>query len=92
MAAEERREASDVTRRGFVGWVLGLSAGVVALVAGIPMIGALVGQPPAAEPGGVRRRRPDRGPADRRADGTDVRRRGPGRASSTPCFPTTSGS
>lgn len=52
MAAEDLRDGSDVTRRGFVGWVLGLGAGIVGLVAGVPMIGALVGQPPPAEPTG----------------------------------------
>jgi Rieske Fe-S protein len=52
MAADELRSRSDVTRRGFVGWVLGLGAGVVGLVAGVPMIGALVGRTPSAKPAG----------------------------------------
>lgn len=48
MCAEDSRAGATVTRRGFLEWTLGLGAGVVALVAGVPVIGALVGQPPAA--------------------------------------------
>jgi Rieske Fe-S protein len=49
MATSELRSGSGVTRRGFVKWVFGLGAGVVGLVAGVPMIGALVGRPPSAK-------------------------------------------
>jgi menaquinol-cytochrome c reductase iron-sulfur subunit len=41
MAAQDRSEAV-VSRRGFVGWALGLGAGIVALVAGVPQLGALL--------------------------------------------------
>ena len=43
MAAEAPQVETAVTRRGFVGWALGLGAGIVALVAGVPIIGALAG-------------------------------------------------
>jgi menaquinol-cytochrome c reductase iron-sulfur subunit len=43
---------TTVTRRGFLGWVFGVGAAIVALVAGVPAIGALVGQPPPAKPAG----------------------------------------
>ena len=53
MAAEQPLGEATMTRRGFIGWVLGLGAGFVALVAGVPMIGAIVGRPPAAEQAGL---------------------------------------
>jgi len=52
MAAQEPQVETTVTRRGFVGWALGVGGGIVALVAGVPMIGALVGQPPPAKQAG----------------------------------------
>lgn len=53
MATSELRRGSDVTRRGFFTRVLGFGAGVVGLVAGVPMIGALVGRPPSAKLAGL---------------------------------------
>ncbi len=50
MAAQERSDQAVVSRRGFVGWTLGLGAGVVALVAGVPQIGALLATPRSAAP------------------------------------------
>lgn len=40
-----------VSRRGFVGWAMGLGTGFVALVGGIPLIGELVGGTPQAKLG-----------------------------------------
>jgi menaquinol-cytochrome c reductase iron-sulfur subunit len=42
MADQERSGESTVTRRGFFGWALGLGAGIVALVAGVPQVWALL--------------------------------------------------
>jgi menaquinol-cytochrome c reductase iron-sulfur subunit len=39
-----------VSRRGFIGWALGLGAGIVVLVAGIPQLGALFAAPRPAKP------------------------------------------
>lgn len=50
MADQTPREEAVVSRRGFVGWALGLGAGVVALVAGIPQVGALLATPRTAPP------------------------------------------
>jgi quinol---cytochrome c reductase iron-sulfur subunit, bacillus type len=48
MAEEVPREGStSVTRRGFVGWAVGLGAGFMALVAGIPTVGMFLGSAPA---------------------------------------------
>lgn len=52
MTGEEPHGEGRVTRRGFLGWVFGAGAGIVALVAGVPVIGAIVGQPPSAKPAG----------------------------------------
>jgi len=41
----------EVSRRGFLGWAVGLGAGFVALVAGIPLVGSLVESSAAATPG-----------------------------------------
>ena len=45
MAADERPRDVMVSRRGFLGWAFGLSAGVVALVAGVPQVAALLASP-----------------------------------------------
>lgn len=42
MAAQEQSGEGTVTRRGFLGWALGLGAGIVTLVAGVPIIGTIV--------------------------------------------------
>jgi menaquinol-cytochrome c reductase iron-sulfur subunit len=41
MAAQGRSDEDVVSRRGFLGWAVGLGAGIVALVAGVPQLGAL---------------------------------------------------
>lgn len=43
MAQDDQTGAHDISRRGFVGWAVGLGAAFVALVAGIPLIGSVVG-------------------------------------------------
>lgn len=50
MAAQESSRDTAVSRRGFLGWALGLGAGIVALVAGVPQIGALLAVPAKAGP------------------------------------------
>lgn len=52
MAAEHAQEQGTLTRRGFLGWALGLGSAVVAALAGVPLIGTLIGQPPAAKQSG----------------------------------------
>ena len=42
---------SDVTRRGFIGWAIGVGTGFVALVAGIPLVGSVVATGATAAPG-----------------------------------------
>ena len=51
MAAQEV-SGTTMTRRGFLGWALGMGTGVIALVAGVPIVGVLVGQPRAAAQAG----------------------------------------
>jgi Rieske Fe-S protein len=51
MATVENDTAPEVSRRSFVGWAVGLGAGVVALTAGIPLVGALVERSGQATPG-----------------------------------------
>ena len=41
MAESEPRETGEVTRRGFVGWAVGLGTGFAALVVGIPALGSV---------------------------------------------------
>jgi menaquinol-cytochrome c reductase iron-sulfur subunit len=48
MAAQERSE-EQMSRRGFLGWALGLGAGIVTLVAGVPVLGALLAAPAKAK-------------------------------------------
>lgn len=48
METEEPRHETTLTRRGFLGWMLGLGSGIVVLVSGLPVLGALLGQPPRA--------------------------------------------
>ena len=43
--------SQEVSRRSFVGWAVGLGAGVVALTAGIPLVGAVVQTSGQATPG-----------------------------------------
>jgi menaquinol-cytochrome c reductase iron-sulfur subunit len=50
MAAPEQSGGAEVTRRGFFGWALGLGAGIVALVAGVPQVWALLAAPRSATP------------------------------------------
>lgn len=49
MTDQERPDEATVSRRGFLGWALGLGAGVVALVAGIPMLGTVLASPTKAK-------------------------------------------
>lgn len=50
MSAQERSADTMVSRRGFFGWALGLGAGIVALVAGVPQVWALLAAPRSAAP------------------------------------------
>jgi menaquinol-cytochrome c reductase iron-sulfur subunit len=50
MADRENSGDDVVSRRGFLGWAVGLGAGIVALVAGVPQIGALLALPSKAAP------------------------------------------
>ena len=43
--------AEQVTRRGFVGWALGVGAAFVAVVAGIPLVGSVMRSGGQAKPG-----------------------------------------
>ncbi len=43
-----RSDAEGVSRRGFVGWAVGLGAGFMALVAGVPLLGMFGGTSTAA--------------------------------------------
>ncbi len=47
----ERSDADQVSRRGFVGWAIGLGTGFVALVAGIPALTLFAGTTGAAAAG-----------------------------------------
>ncbi len=49
MAAQAGSQA-QMSRRGFLGWAFALSAGIVTLVAGVPVLGALLGTPAKAKP------------------------------------------
>jgi menaquinol-cytochrome c reductase iron-sulfur subunit len=40
----------SMTRRGFIGWAFGIGSAIVGLVAGIPVIGSVVGSLPKAKP------------------------------------------
>ena len=51
MAEDVRANGDGVTRRGFVGWAMGLGAGFVALVVGIPLKGSLALPSSTAKPG-----------------------------------------
>ena len=42
MAQDSQVGAKEVTRRGFVGWAVGVGAGFVALAAGVPLVGSVV--------------------------------------------------
>jgi quinol---cytochrome c reductase iron-sulfur subunit, bacillus type len=48
---EDARSGTEVSRRGFVGWAMGLGAGFVGIVVGVPLIGALVEPSQPATPG-----------------------------------------
>jgi menaquinol-cytochrome c reductase iron-sulfur subunit len=50
MATDERSVDTHMSRRGFLGWALGLGAGIVTLVAGVPVLGALLASPAKATP------------------------------------------
>jgi menaquinol-cytochrome c reductase iron-sulfur subunit len=50
MAAQQRSDDAVVSRRGFIGWALGIGAGIVALVAGVPQVAALLAVPAKAKP------------------------------------------
>jgi menaquinol-cytochrome c reductase iron-sulfur subunit len=50
MDDDARGAGGEVTRRGFIGWAMGLGAGFVALVAGIPLVGSLVESSASAAP------------------------------------------
>jgi menaquinol-cytochrome c reductase iron-sulfur subunit len=53
MADQESPQASEpMTRRGFVGWAIGLASAFAALVVGVPVIGSLVGAGPPSKRGG----------------------------------------
>ena len=41
MAESEPHAPDDVTRRGFVGWAIGLGTGFIALVIGVPVLGSV---------------------------------------------------
>jgi menaquinol-cytochrome c reductase iron-sulfur subunit len=51
MAHDDRTSDQEVSRRGFLGWAVGLGAGVVALTAGVPLVGAVVLPSEKATPG-----------------------------------------
>lgn len=51
MAQDAQAGSKDVSRRGFVGWAVGLGAGFVALAAGIPLVGSVVASSGQAAPG-----------------------------------------
>jgi len=50
MDQDARSEGGEVSRRGFVGWAVGIGAGFVALVAGIPLVGSLAESSATAAP------------------------------------------
>jgi menaquinol-cytochrome c reductase iron-sulfur subunit len=50
MAAQGSPGDDVVSRRGFIGWALGIGAGLVAIVAGVPQIAALIAIPARAKP------------------------------------------
>ena len=50
MTAQQQSGDAVVSRRGFFGWALGLGAGIVALVAGVPQVWALLAAPRSAIP------------------------------------------
>jgi menaquinol-cytochrome c reductase iron-sulfur subunit len=51
MAESEPHATDQVTRRGFVGWAVGLGTGFVALVIGIPVLGSVAKGSAQAQPG-----------------------------------------
>jgi Rieske Fe-S protein len=52
MAQDERGGAKpEVSRRGFMGWAIGLGVGFVGLATGIPLVGFVTARIPAAKPG-----------------------------------------
>jgi menaquinol-cytochrome c reductase iron-sulfur subunit len=51
MASIETPDEGEMTRRGFVGWAVGFGAAFVALVGGVPLVGALVGHTAVAKAG-----------------------------------------
>jgi Rieske Fe-S protein len=51
MAQQSVPEHRDVTRRGFIGWAIGVGTGFVALVAGVPLLGSVAASAGTAKPG-----------------------------------------
>jgi menaquinol-cytochrome c reductase iron-sulfur subunit len=51
MADDRHAGEQEITRRGFVGWAMGLGTGFVALVVGIPLVGSVLGASGRAAPG-----------------------------------------
>ena len=51
MADSTRDETERVSRRGFVGWAMGLGAGFVGLTLGVPLVGSLAVPTAQAKPG-----------------------------------------
>ena len=50
MADDQQTGGQEISRRGFVGWAVGIGTGFVALAAGIPLIGSVVGASGQASP------------------------------------------
>ena len=51
MAQDEQGGEREVSRRGFVGWAVGIGAGFLGLAAGIPLVGYATAQVAPAKPG-----------------------------------------
>jgi menaquinol-cytochrome c reductase iron-sulfur subunit len=51
MAQDDHGGMGPVSRRGFVGWAVGLGTGFIALATGIPLVGFVTAETSAAEPG-----------------------------------------
>jgi menaquinol-cytochrome c reductase iron-sulfur subunit len=52
MAAQDSSGDGALSRRGFIGWALGIGAALVAIVAGVPQVAALIAIPARAKPQG----------------------------------------
>lgn len=50
MAQDQHAGEQEITRRGFMGWAVGVGTGFVALVAGIPLMGSVFGSSGQAPP------------------------------------------